>query len=136
MENLCQDRPVLRACHRAERSCAVGSNHHAASTVELKKTAKQKSLRSLEGLNLPHRTNLVLEKITTAAATVIRITFQAPIPRSSNHPMKMVGAIGVCFVQPPTSHPLLLTHTTTCFGREKQGEHPRCRGWGRPFASH
>jgi hypothetical protein len=29
MENLCQDRPVLRACHRAEGSRAVGSNHHA-----------------------------------------------------------------------------------------------------------
>jgi hypothetical protein len=78
VEHLCEGRPVLRACDRAEGSRAAGSFHHAASTVELKKTAKQKSLRSLEGLNFSHRTNLVLEDIHVQPQRLYGSPFRHP----------------------------------------------------------
>ena len=78
METLCQGRPVWRACDRAEGSRAASSFHHAASTVELKKTAMQKSFQSLESLNLSHRTNLVLEEIHVRPQRLYGSSFRHP----------------------------------------------------------
>lgn len=107
-------RSTCHGCfHRTGGSRAVGSNYHAVPTVELKKIAKQKSLRSLEGLNLSHRTNSVLEDIhDCAAATLIRMVFQASKAKALNRPMKTDGAIGV---YNPLHHIHFLLRIT-CFG--------------------